>query len=32
MVMCGRCCNQEEGGAENGPIASACSAVLSEAE
>ena len=32
MVMCGRCCNPEEGGPGNGPTASACSAVLSEAE
>ncbi len=31
-VMCGRCCNQGEGDAGNGPTASACSAVLWEAE
>lgn len=32
MVMYGRCYNQDEGGAASGPIALACSAVLSEDE
>ena len=32
MVMCGRCYNQDEGAEGSGPTASACSAVLSEAE
>ena len=32
MVMYGRCCNQEEGGAASGPTALACSAVLLEDE
>ena len=32
LVTCGRCCNRDEDDVGNGPTASACSAVLSEAE